>query len=353
MLTNQALNYHLMPIKHIYWFAYFNTDEPSVRYRGKYPLEKLKEEYNISYDLVIPGYRPKAVYVFIKACFSILFNRKQESVIVFEKIHTQRVYGTALKILLKFQPDRTVYDIDDADYLKFPSKNILHFIKNTSQCAVGSIALAKFAAELNNNVFLLTSPVINHKHIKRERNELLTIGWIGYYNAHRESLLQLFFPSLIHVPFPVKLILMGVTKPEHFEEVKLFFDPVGNVTLEIPELINWHDENAIYKKIATFDIGVAPLIDTEINRAKSAFKIKQYLSCGVPVLGSGLGENAAFLKHGINGYVCDNSDNYTCFIQKIAEMSPQEYSMLSYNAIQSIPAFSMDNYCKILLQHLA
>ena len=341
-----------MPISHIYWFAYYNTDEPSVRYRGKYPLEKLKEQHNISYDLVVPGYKPKAIYVFIKTYFSILFNRKPQSVIVFEKIHTQRVYVTALKILLKFHPRGTIYDIDDADYLKFPSKNILHFIKNSSQCAVGSMALAEFAAKLNNNVFLLTSPVINHQHIKREKNEVLTIGWVGYYNAHRQSLLQLFFPSLIHIPFPVRLILMGVTKPEHFKEIKCFFARVENVTLEIPESVNWHDEEVVYKKIATFDIGVAPLIDTQINRAKSAFKVKQYLSCGVPVLGSALGENAVFLQHGINGYLCDNSDSYTFFIQKIAAMPHREYSGLSYNAVQSIPTFSMDHYCQTLLQHL-
>jgi glycosyltransferase involved in cell wall biosynthesis len=271
---------------------------------------------------------------------------------VFEKIHTRRVYATALKVLLRLHPKMTIYDIDDADYLKFPPKNIYHFMKNCSACTVGSAALAKFTNELNKTVLLLTSPVIAHAEVKAARNSIFTIGWVGYYNAHRESLLQLLFPSLKNLSFLIKLILLGVTKPQNFAEVNEYFNCAAHVTIEMPQNINWHDEQALYSKISTFDIGVAPLLPTSINKAKSAFKVKQYLSCGVPVLGSGFGENEQFLNHGVNGFVCNDSSSYAEYIRLVAAMADDTYASMSENAFRSREAFSMKNYCSTFISYL-
>ena len=104
-----------MKTSHIYWFAYFDMQEPSVRYRAKYALDEIEKQYGITYDLVIPSYRPANVLRFVWVYLTILFNRKKESVIVFEKIRTKRVYATALKVLLRICNQRTIYDIDDAD----------------------------------------------------------------------------------------------------------------------------------------------------------------------------------------------------------------------------------------------
>ncbi len=341
-----------MTTQHIYWFAYFNTEEPSVRYRAKYALEELAAQHKLTYDLVFPGYSPLTVLKFVITFFSIIVARKPNSVIVFEKIHTQRIYATALKLLLRIKPDRTFYDIDDADYLKFPPETIYHFIKHCSACTVGSQSIADFACKMNKNVLLLTSPVVDHRHIKTYRNKELVIGWIGYYNAHRESLMQLFFPSLKDVSIPVKLLLMGVTKQHHREELANYFVGIKNVTLEIPQDIDWQNEDEIYRTISTIDIGIAPLLNTEINKAKSAFKLKQYMSCGIPVLGSGTGENKVFLKHGINGYVCDSSQDYEQHIMKISEMSDTEYGSLSVHALDTKKLFSMHYYCTTLMHLL-
>ncbi len=46
-----------MKIEYIYWFAYYNLNAPSVRYRAQYPLKFLKEKYNIQNTFIYPEYK--------------------------------------------------------------------------------------------------------------------------------------------------------------------------------------------------------------------------------------------------------------------------------------------------------
>lgn len=216
---------------------------------------------------------------------------------------------------------------------------------NCSCVSVGSRRLMKYAKQFNSNVHILTSPVIEHDQIKTKRNTLFTIGWIGFYNAHRDNLRELFFPAIKEIDFPIKLVLLGVTKPDHIKEIKDYFAPFSNVMLEIPENIDWQDELSIYQRIKYFDIGVSPLLNTEICRAKSAFKLKQCFSCGVPVLASKLGENAVFLKDGVNGFFCDNPQEYAEKIKLVRDMTDSEYKAMQSDALSSIGSFDMNKFC--------
>lgn len=337
-----------MEIKHIYWFSYFNLKEPSVRYRAKYPLQYVKENHNISYSIVFPGYDFKNFSNFLLTLFSALFFRKKNSIIVFQKIFTNGIYTHALKFLLFCRPQNTLYDIDDAEYTRRPAKAMHHFMKKCSACSAGSQTILDYISRFNKNVFFLTSPVIDHGFTKTELQKTLTIGWIGYYGAHRPSLTNLFFPALMKIDFPVKLILMGVANET--EEIKSYFNHNPNITIEAPLNIDWFDENSVYEIISSFDIGVSPLNDTDFNQGKSAFKLKQCLSCGIPVLGSRIGENRRYLQDGINGYFCDTPDEYFEKINKIKD-SKEHARVLSQNAKATFPAFSIEYYCSAFLEY--
>lgn len=341
-----------MKTRHIYWFAYFDMQEPSVRYRAKYALEAIEQQYGITYDLVIPSYRPVNVLRFAWVYLSVLLNRRKESVIVFEKIRTKRVYATALKMLLRINKKGTIYDIDDADYIKYAPETIHYFMKHSEGCTVGSGALAAYCRQLNEDVCVLTSPVVQHGYVKGARNKRLTIGWIGYYNAHRESLMTLLFPALTALDMDIDFVIMGITKPEQINELFAYFAPHKKVNIVLPENINWLNEDAVYKTIAGFDIGVAPLLNTPVNNAKSAFKMKQYLCCGVPVLGSTTGENSTYLIDGHNGYSCNSADEYVSKINQIATMTDDAYSTMRTNALASCKRFDMEHYCSTLLAYM-
>jgi len=340
-----------MEIKHIYWFAYFNLDEPSVRYRAKFPLQQLKEKHGITFSIVYPGYDFKNLTNFILTFFTVLLFRKINSIIVFQKIHTSGIYTSALKVLLFFRPQHTLYDIDDAEHTRRPAQTIHYFMKNCSACSAGSKSLVDYIRQFNQNVFLLTSPVIDHGLTKTELEKTLTVGWVGYYGAHRQSLTQLFFPALHDIDFPIKLKLLGVANKVEEHEIKSYFKENRNISVETPLDLDWLDEHFIYKTILTFDIGVSPLTDNEFNRGKSAFKLKQCMSCGVPVLASSVGENKEFLQDGVNGFLCDNPNDYFQKLTSIKSSQNGIYTRLSVNAKKTFPSFSIDNYCSIFINY--
>ncbi len=337
-----------MKIQHIYWFAYFSIDEPSVRYRGKYALNLWQAQYGISSSFVYPSYKWRNILHFLRVYFEALCWRKKDSIIVFENIYTHRIYTFALKLLLFWQKKHSLYDIDDADYTRFPPDVIHHFMRNCEACSVGSQGILEYTKAFNSQVFLLTSPVIAHNFVKGKRNSLFTIGWIGYYSAHKESLKTLFFPALLDIDFPVKLVLLGVAE-RYRNEVITFFSANKNIFLEMPKNIDWLAETAIYAQIQQFDVGISPLLKTEFNIAKSAFKQKQCLSCGVPVLATPLGENIRFLEAGKNGYFCENPADFQTGILRLKNMTEEEYQLLSQHARKSFETFSMAHYCETLI----
>jgi glycosyltransferase involved in cell wall biosynthesis len=87
------------------------------------------------------------------------------------------------------------------------------------------------------------------------------------------------------------------------------------------------------------------------NNAKSAFKAKQCLSCGIPVLASPVGENDHFVKHGKNGFICENTEDFYSYILRFKTMDSDEYDSFSQNALQSQHAFSISKYADGLLQY--
>jgi glycosyltransferase involved in cell wall biosynthesis len=341
-----------MSIRYIYWFALFGPSSPSVRYRGLYPLEQLQKRHGINYSIAYPGYDPYSVFRFIKMYFSALLFRKPGSLIVIQRVYTNRLYSNLLKLLIKVRKSYTLYDIDDAEYVPHSPETIRYFIANCSACSVGSAELFSYSRAYNPNSFMLTSPVTMHSERKIFSNRVFTIGWVGcFWGAHRESLYSLFFPALRYFPVPVKVVILGARSDEHRDELIRYFADSKNVELDIPCDIDWFDETDIYRRISRFDIGVSPLLDTEINRAKSAYKLKQYFSCGVPALCSNIGENSVFLEPGLNGFFCDTAEGYRDGIMKMMLLNCDEYQCFSSHALSSVKKFDLDHYCFSLIGH--
>jgi len=349
-----------MKISHIYLFSSFNTQGVSTRYRGTYMLAEMKDQCGINHSFVYPGYKPKEILGFLKTYISALVFRKRNSLIIFQKLHSNGLYTFLLKILLWFRPKNTIYDTDDADYIRFRDNNIHHFMCKCDVCTVGSTALANYAGKRNENVLLLSSPMIRHDEVKTKRNKILHIGWVGDYGmnsgytapySHKISLKEILFPILHELSFEFKLTILGVKNPTDKLEIETFFKDRKNIRLNIPMDIDWLDEINIYRMIKDFDIGVSPMVNHDFNIAKSAFKAKQYLSCGVPVLASPVGENLKLIKDAYNGYICNNSEDFKSRIIEINDLSEIEYDKLLRNAFQGTPEFRIDNYCRILLSY--
>lgn len=336
----------------IYWFTYYNLDSPSVRYRADYPLKFLKKNYNIGYELIIPSYRLTNILKFIRVYFTALLFPKRHSFVVIQRVHSNWIYSNLLKFLVVMRKNKTIYDIDDADYIDYPEKNIYYFMRNCSTVSVGSHELEKFVLKRNKSVLLNTSPTVDLNIIKKRKNDILNIGWIGCFGGgHKISLTQYFFPSLNDLPFNVKLTLMGVATTKEKEWLLNYFKDFNKVQLEIPSNINWLDETEVQERISNFDIGIATLLNDELHLSKSAFKLKQYFNNGVPALSSDILENNLFIQENINGFFCSNSDDFRRKIIQMNELPESEYKSLIKGSRNSICNFNLQTYCENLINH--
>lgn len=103
-------------------------------------------------------------------------------------------------------------------------------------------------------------------------------------------------------------------------------------------------------RLSEFDIGISPLNNHEFNRAKSAFKLKQYLSVGVPSLASPTGENIDVLEEGYNGYFCKNSLDFKEQIDHFNKMGIESFAKFSDQALLSSKNYQLKSYCEQLMK---
>ena len=71
--------------------------------------------------------------------------------------------------------------------------------------------------------------------------------------------------------------------------------------------LEWKEEKEV-SYINTFDVGVMPLIDDEWARGKCAFKLIQYMACGIPVIASRVGANNDVVQSDRGILVSHNSE---------------------------------------------
>jgi glycosyltransferase involved in cell wall biosynthesis len=338
----------MKPVR-ISWFAHYNLDCPSARYRGLLLLEFMRKNYDIDYKFIYPDRKPKKVIQFILSYLKALISVRNNDWIVIQKVCTNRHYAFLLKLLVRIRRHNTLYDIDDAEYIRQDVKSMHYFMKRCTIITVGSEALKLYAKEFNTNVYVVTSGIYEHANRKKKRNKKPVIGWVGNMGngnlrardfSHKKSVFELLFPAIKNLDMPCRLELIGVILDSDKKEIEEYFADSPQVELHIPMNLNWRQDDWLYEMISLFDIGAAPMVDHAFNQAKSAFKVKQYLSCGVPAIASNIGENKTFIQDGKNGFLCDTHNDFKDAISTIISMSDDRYNSMSEAALQSKHSFS-------------
>lgn len=196
-----------------------------------------------------------------------------------------------------------IYDFDDAFYLKYRSGR-MHLVKpflggkfdsvirHAVAVTAGNHHLAGYARRFNERTVLLPTVVDTHrfKPQRTSRDSIFTVGWIGSPST-APYLMKLVEPlSQVARDGPVKLIVIGGTAPR-----------ISGVQVEE---IAWTEDNEV-SLLNHFDVGVMPLPDDDWTRGKCAFKLVQYMACGVPVVASRVGANTEVVAPEC-GYLVDD-----------------------------------------------
>jgi glycosyltransferase involved in cell wall biosynthesis len=91
-----------------------------------------------------------------------------------------------------------------------------------------------------------------------------------------------------------------------FRAIGSSLDPVSEQGFEN---IPWteHDEVSL---IQSLDVGIMPLQNDPWTRGKCAYKLVQYMACGVAVVASPVGLNTQIVQHGVNGFLADTEQEW-------------------------------------------
>ncbi|WP_108647139.1 glycosyltransferase [Polynucleobacter rarus] len=240
-----------------------------------------------------------------------------------------------------------IYDFDDAFYLKYrtgryaSAKKLLgnkfdRVISGSTSITAGNHQLVEYASKLNIDTNYLPTVVDTEKYIpniKSRNSSVFNVGWIGspstsiYLNELIEPL------SKLAMECSVRLIIIGAKAPI-----------IPNI--EVVE-IKWSEATEV-DLINTFDVGVMPLIDTEWERGKCAFKLIQYLACSVPVIASPVGANKDVVNESC-GLFASNSNEWLEAFRILRDNQNLRYEMGSagreiiirnYSLEMNLPIFS-------------
>ncbi|MGH3265009.1 MAG: glycosyltransferase, partial [Trebonia sp.] len=191
-----------------------------------------------------------------------------------------------------------LYDFDDAltvgsaatanrrfQWTKQEARRAVTCMRRARLVLTGNSTLAAQAREHAARVEIVPScvdPTAQALHQHGER-ETLTIGWIGSHTtvAYLDQLLPV-IKRLNERGRRATLVVVG-----------------GDTGLreEWIEHRSWSLATQA-ADLASFDIGVMPLPDTEWTRGKSGYKLLQYFAAGVPAVASPVGVNAEFVADG-------------------------------------------------------
>ena len=172
---------------------------------------------------------------------------------------------------------------------------------------VGNEYLAGFAREAGAPRVALVPTVIDLAGYPASRPKQVEdyvppcVGWIG-----QRATASFLAP---YAPLFKRLSSDGLAR---FTAIGIDAQSLGLPMSSIP----WTEDTEV-ASIASFDIGIMPLVDEPFERGKCGYKLIQYMACGLPVVASPVGVNRQIVEHGVNGFLAETPEQWEEALQTL------------------------------------
>ena len=213
-------------------------------------------------------------------------------------------------MLAKIFQKKIIYDFDDAIWIPNNSEHnsYAYYLKRFSntqtlckwayKVSCGNEYLCNFARLYNKNV--VYNPTVidmdnHHNEIAEVHKEKFVIGWTGSH-------------STITYLNEIEPVISELEKKYDFE-FHVISDKKPAFSLKSLVFKQWKKETEI-DDLLQFSVGLMPLTNDQWAQGKCGFKALQYMSLGIPALVSPVGVNTKIVDHDMNGFLCNNSDEW-------------------------------------------
>jgi glycosyltransferase involved in cell wall biosynthesis len=301
--------------------------------------EFLQKRYNITTEIIMPipwnfiakgkignilsvilTYRIKE---YIKAA------TKSSDIVMIRKTANTQTY--IFQKILKERGVKVLFDIDDALFL--PSSNIFgikirpgtffleKILRNSDYVLTNGHFLLHYVREFNKNSCMIHDPIDTELFSpeKKIRNaKQIVIGWQGNARIHSRNLAMLINP-LKRIGKEYRNIKFKIVSYLGDESITRMFSPLEKYMEIDYGTKNWVPLRSFAKMIYNFDILVAPLEDTPWNRGKSALRVGIGMALGIPVVASPVGEQKYVIRHGVNGFLANNEEEWYTYLKILIE----------------------------------
>jgi glycosyltransferase involved in cell wall biosynthesis len=311
-------------MKILFIVPYPLASAPSQRFRFEQYFEALDKD-GIRYDLQSfiddatweilykKGFVLRKVYGIIKgfARRKLLFFKLKQYNWVF--IHREAApIGPPIFewIITKIFRKKIIYDFDDAIWLENVSESnkivskikwynkVSSIIKWSEKISCGNDFLCDYAKKYNYNVVLnpTTIDMFNlHNETKNQYSNRVVIGWTGTH-------------STIKYLEPIVPIIKELEKQLDFDFV-VISNRKPDWNLKSLQYIEWNKETEV-TDLLKMNVGIMPIPDDDWAKGKCGFKALQYMSLGIPALVSPVAVNKKIVDNGINGYWCNDNEEW-------------------------------------------
>lgn len=166
--------------------------------------------------------------------------------------------------------------------------------------------------KLNRNVRILPNMLPpEHWQMVRDRPadyDTVTIGWAGSVGRGKDlGIVSNVIPQILNA-YPNAIFLIASGDPTDA------FEPHPQIGVLRPKRIEE------YGTILTqFDIGIAPIIDSRFNQAKSDLKFVEYGMVGLPVVASAVESYVHSIRQGENGFLAKNDKDWLKYLRRLVE----------------------------------
>ncbi len=115
------------------------------------------------------------------------------------------------------------------------------------------------------------------------------------------------------------------------------------------DFIDWSEASEI-ASVQAMDIGIMPLPDEPWARGKSGYKLVQYMGCGLPVIASPVGVNAAIVEDGRTGLLATDVDRWRSALIRLIDDPALRAAMGQAGRRRAVKSYSLQAHAPRLIE---